>query len=223
VANPLTRGFLQDLQRVVALPDPIVEFGALQVEADQEGDLRPLFAGRPYTGTDFREGPGVDRVEDLRGLTFGDGEVGTAICLDTLEHCADPPLACRELARVTAPGGVCVISSVLLFGIHGYPQDFFRFTPEGFKTMLEQGFDRTWVGAIGHPDMPTWILGVGTKGVDLPPDGLDAFPALAGAQRDFEQARGHVRIGVVNHRPAELARALVRALPRLARERLRAR
>lgn len=224
MANPLTRAFLRELQDVVELPDPIVEFGALQVEHEQEGDLRPLFAGRPYVGTDFREGPGVDRVEDLRGLTFGDGEVGTAICLDTLEHCADPPLALRELARVTAPGGVCVISSVLLFGIHGYPQDFFRFTPDGFRTMLEQGFDRTWVGAIGHPDMPTWVLGVGAHGVDLPPTGsLAAFPSLARAQAEFEDAPGMVRLGVVNHRPRELAGALARALPRLARHRLRGR
>ncbi|HYF24138.1 MAG TPA: methyltransferase domain-containing protein [Baekduia sp.] len=220
MANPLTRAFLQEVRDRVALPDPIVEFGALQVEHEQEGDLRPLFAGRPYLGTDFRAGPGVDRVEDLRALTFADGEVGTAICLDTLEHCADPPLALRELARVTAPGGVCVISSVLLFGIHGYPQDFFRFTPEGFRAMLEQGFDQTWVGAVGHPDMPVWILGIGSHGVPLPPDGAGAFPSLARAQADFDAAEGHVKVGVVNHRPRDLAGALARALPRLARERL---
>ena len=62
--------------------------------------------------------------------------MGSALCLDTLEHCADPVAACRELARVTAPGGICVISSVMLFGIHGYPDDFFRFTPEAFRSML---------------------------------------------------------------------------------------
>lgn len=224
MANPLTRGFLVDLQRVVALPDPVVEFGALQVEAEQVNDLRPLFGGRPYVGTDFREGPGVDRVEDLRGLTFADGEVGTAICLDTLEHCADPPLAVRELARVTSrEGGVCIISSVLLFGIHGYPQDFFRFTPEGFRTMLEQGFDQVWVGAIGHPDMPTWIFGVGSHGTALPPDGLEAFPAMAEQQRRFEAGEGQVRLGVMRYRPGELVREAAPELLRLGRRRLRRR
>src|SRR3982074_329082 len=113
MAQPITRDFLSDLMAVVDLPEPIVEFGSLQVEAAQDGDLRPLFAGRDFTGTDFRPGPGVDRVEDLRALTFADGEVGTALCLDTLEHCEDPVQACRELARVVRPdGGVCVISSV---------------------------------------------------------------------------------------------------------------
>ena len=69
----------------------------MQVEPDQPDDLRPLFAGRDFIGTDIREGPGVDRVEDLRALSFADGEVGTALCLDTLEHCADPIAAAREL------------------------------------------------------------------------------------------------------------------------------
>jgi SAM-dependent methyltransferase len=223
MANRLTRAFVAELAGLVDLPDPIVEFGALQVEPGQDGDLRPLFAGRPYVGTDFREGPGVDRVEDLRALTLGDGEVGTALCLDTLEHCADPPMACRELARVTGPGGVCVISSVLLFGIHGYPQDFFRFTPEGFRALLQQGFERTWVGAVGHPDMPVWVFGLGSHGAALPADGLDAFPSLAAAQRRFDEAPDTVRLGVTRHPPGELLRAALPELGRLAARRLRRR
>ena len=79
MAQRLIRDFVGDLMRVLELPDPVVEFGALQVEADQDGDLRPLFAGRSYVGTDMREGPGVDRVEDLRALSFADGAVGTAL------------------------------------------------------------------------------------------------------------------------------------------------
>lgn len=221
MANALTRKFLEELQGLIELPDPIVEFGSMQVEDEQEGDLRPLFPGREYIGTDFREGPGVDRVEDLRGLTFGDEEVGTAICLDTLEHCADPPMACRELARVTKPGGVCVISSVMLFGIHGYPQDFFRFTPEGFRTMLEQGFDRTWVGAVGSPEMPTWVLGIGSKGVDLPPDGLSSFPTLQAQQEKYERGDDQVRVGIMRYHPRDLVKEAAPELVRLGRERLR--
>lgn len=220
MANPLTRDFVADLQQRIELPDPVVEFGSMQVEEFQEGDLRPLFRGRDYIGTDFREGPGVDRVEDLRGLTFSDGEIGTAICLDTLEHCADPPMACRELARVTAEGGICVISSVMLFGIHGYPQDFFRFTPEGFRTMLEQGFDDVFVTWFGHDGIPTWVFGVGAKGRDLPLSN-DDFPSLQRAQREYEDAPGQLRIGVMRHRPRELWREAKPELARLARERLR--
>ena len=222
MAAPITHTFVRDLLQVLPTPDPVWEFGALQVEQEwQEGDLRPLFAGRPYVGTDFREGPGVDRVEDLRGLTLADGEVGTAICLDTLEHCADPPQACRELARVTRrDGGVCVISSVMLFGIHGYPQDFFRFTPEGFRTMLEQGFEHVWVCGVGHPGIPTWVFGVGTHGVPLDLE-MDDLPGVAAAQRRYDEAPGELRVGVLRHRPRDLLREVAPELARLARARLR--
>ena len=221
MAQPLIREFLAELTQLIELPDPVVEFGSLQVEPGQDSDLRPLFGGRPFTGTDMREGPGVDRVEDLRGLTFADGSIGTALCLDTLEHCADPPLAGRELARVTAPGGVCVVSSVMLFGIHGYPDDYFRFTPEGMRAVLS-GFDDVWVCGMGHPDIPTQVIGVAAHGRAL---GLSRarFTSLETAQRRWEAGRGKVRIGVHNHPPGEVARALARAAPRLLRERLRAR
>jgi len=220
VAQPITRAFVHDLMAVVDLPDPVVEFGSLQVEPGQDGDLRPLFAGRPFTGTDVRPGPGVDRVEDLRALSLDDGSVGTAICLDTLEHCEDPPAAGRELARVVAPaGGVCVVTSVMLFGIHGYPEDYFRFTPAGLRALLA-GFDDVWVAGIGDPDIPSVVVGVGARGRALGLS-LERLPALAAAQRHWEQARDGVRIGPLRVPPRELARTLARELPRLARERLR--
>ena len=219
MAQPIIRSFLAELVAHTELPDPVVEFGSLQVEPGQDGELRPLFAGRSFTGTDMRPGPGVDRVEDLRALSFEDASVGTALCLDTLEHCADPPRAGRELARVVAPGGVCVVSSVMLFGIHGYPDDYFRFTPQGLAAVLSE-FDDVWVDGLGHPDIPTVVVGVAARGRRL---GLSrsAFPSLEAAQARWEAGAGGVRVGVHNHPPREVVGALVRSAPRLVRERLR--
>ena len=223
MAQPITRAFLEDLMAVLDLPDPVVEFGSLQVEAAQDIDLRRYFAGRPFTGTDFREGPGVDRVEDLRALTFGDGEVGTALCFDTLEHCADPPQACRELARVVRPdGGACVISSVMLFGIHGYPNDYFRFTPEGFRELLS-GFDDVRVCGIGHPDIPREILGVGVRGRSLGTLDLAVLPSVAAQQRIWDDPATGIPVGPLRVPPRELARTVVRELPGVLRARRRAR
>jgi SAM-dependent methyltransferase len=220
MAQPLAKELLRDLQRAVDMPDPVVEFGSLQVEPGQDGDLRSLFEGRPFTGTDMRPGPGVDRVEDLRSLSLEDGSVGTALCLDTLEHCEDPPQACRELARVTAPGGVCVISSVMLFGIHAHPSDYFRFTPEGFRSLLG-GFEAAWVTGIGDPAFPYAVIGVGRHGpLEL---SLDRLPTLRDAQRRFEAAEGKVSLGPLRPGPGELLGALARDAPRLLRERLRRR
>ena len=213
--------FMKDVSRSVELLEPIVEFGSLQVEPGQPNDLRPLFAGREFIGTDMREGPGVDRVADLRKLDFADGEIGTAVCLDTLEHCEDPLAACREMHRALGDGGVCVISSVMLFGIHGYPNDYWRFTPEGFRTLLSP-FDDVWVEGVGDPDIPFQVVGIGGKGRQLGVK-LDSFPSLAKAQARWERAEGEVRVGPFRMPLREMAGLLAREMPRAVRQRARAR
>ena len=223
MAQPITRGLVEDLLARLDLPDPVVEFGALQVEPGQRADLRDLFAGRSYVGTDYRDGPGVDRVEDLRALSFADASVGTAICLDTLEHCEDPPQACRELGRVVAPGGVCVIASVMLFGIHAYPGDFFRFTPEGFRSMLAGGgFDDVRVVGVGDPAIPREVFAIGAKGRSLGALDLAALPTVARAQAGHDDPGRGVPVGPLKVPPRELGRLLARELPRTLRARARA-
>lgn len=210
-----------ELDRLLSFPEPIVEFGSLQVEAGQPNDLRPLFQGREFIGTDIRTGPGVDRVEDLRSLSFGSGEVGTALCLDTLEHCEDPLTACRELHRVVRDGGLCVITSVMLFPVHGYPQDYWRFTPDGLALLLAP-FDDVWTAGVGHPELPTQVVGIGAKGREL---GLgdDRLRTLADAQTDWDRADGRIALGIVQLPVRQLLAALGRQLPRAAAQRAKAR
>ena len=218
---PLLRDFVADALALVETPDPVVEFGSLQVEAAQDADLRPLFAGRPFTGTDFRAGPGVDRVEDLRALTYEDGSVGTALCLETLEHCEDPFGAGRELARVVrSDGGVCLVSTPMLLGIHGYPEDYWRFTPEGLRVVLGD-FDAIWTAGLGDPEFPISVVAIAAHGRDLGDVSLDRLPRVAAAQHRYQAADRAVRWGPLRIPPRELARQLARELPRLAGARLR--
>src|SRR4051812_2681152 len=190
--QPLIRAFVEDALEVLDLPDPVVEFGSLQVEEEQDADLRPLFAGRDFTGTDFRAGPGVDRIEDLRSLTLADASVGTAICLETLEHVEDPLSACRELARVVAPGGICLVSTPFLLGIHGYPNDFFRYTPEALRSLLG-GFDAAWAAGVGDPEAPLWVFAVAVNGRPLD-IALDGLPRVSSLQRRWDRAEGKLRV-----------------------------
>lgn len=220
MAQQVIHDFVRDVAAALALLDPVVEFGSMQVEPGQPHDLRRLFAGHEYIGTDMREGPGVDRVEDLRRLSFADGEVGTALCTDTLEHCEDPVTACRELHRVVADGGLCIISSVMLFGIHGYPSDYFRFTPEGFRSLLAP-FDDVWVAGVGDPNIPFQVVGIGAKGRELDVS-LDSFPGLAAAQQSWEAAIGQVRIGPFRMTLGEFARMAAAEVPSAVRRRGRA-
>jgi SAM-dependent methyltransferase len=221
LAQQLIADFVTELAARMELAEPIVEFGSLQVEPGQPNDLRRLFAGRDFVGTDMRSGPGVDRVEDLRGLTFGDGEVGTVLCLDTLEHCADPAGACRELHRVVADGGLCVVSSVMFFPVHGYPADYWRFTPEGLRLLLTP-FDDVWACGVGHPELPMQVVAVAAKGRSLGL-GPEPFATLTRAQHDWNRAEGKIRLGVLHVPVGEMARTLATELPRAAAQRAAAR
>jgi SAM-dependent methyltransferase len=219
--QPVVRAFVEDALEVLDPPDPVVEFGARQVEPQQahDADLRSLFAGRDFTGTDLHPGPGVDRIEDLRRLTLADTSVGTAICLETLEHCDDPLAACHELARVVRPGGVAIVSAPFLLGIHAYPEDFFRFTPAGMRSLLA-GFDSVWAAGVGDPSAPLWVFALATRARALDVS-LDRMPRLREAQARWERAEGVVRVGPLQIPPTELARTAGRELVRLARTRRR--
>jgi hypothetical protein len=61
------------------------------------------------------------------------------------------------------PDGIAVISSVMDFPIHDYPHDYWRFTPEAFKSILRP-FSSSFVGFQGRQSFPHTIVGIGFKG-----------------------------------------------------------
>ncbi|MGH8986214.1 MAG: class I SAM-dependent methyltransferase [Acidimicrobiia bacterium] len=129
--------FARDIAENLPIAEPLVEVGARAAEGHEDiADLRPMFGADEHIGCDIQEGPGVDRIEDVHELSFADESVGTVICLETLEHVADPIRAMQEMHRVLRPGGVLAISSIMFFPIHEHPWDFWRFTPEGFERLL---------------------------------------------------------------------------------------
>ena len=156
------------------LAGPIYEFGSLQVQDDPAlEDLRPLFPGLDYVGCDMRAGPGVDKVLDLHAIDLPDSSVGTVVTMDTFEHVEFPRQAISEIHRILKPDGHVIMSSVMDFPIHGYPNDYWRFTPEGFRSLL-QDFTRSYVGSYGaREDFPQVIVGVGFMGPAGPNDGFE--------------------------------------------------
>ena len=166
------RQTIKDLVSIVAatipIRGPIYEFGALQVPG-QEGfaDLRQYFPKKKYVGADMREGPGVDKLLDLHDIDLPSESVGTILCFDTLEHVEYPHQALEQIHRILKPDGIAVISSVMDFHIHDYPYDYWRFTPEAFKSILKP-FAVSFVGFAGREDFPHTVIGIGFKGT-LPP------------------------------------------------------
>lgn len=162
--RPAVLEFARDVAGHLPIAEPLVELGARAAEG-QEGiaDLRGIFGAAEHIGCDIQEGLGVDRIEDIHALTFDDDSVGTIICLETLEHVADPLRAVQEMHRVLRPGGVLAISSLMFFPIHAHPWDFWRFTPEGFDLLLKP-FESSYVVAQGWDLMPEGVFGIGVKG-----------------------------------------------------------
>ena len=142
---------------------PVYEFGAYQVEAAPENcDLRPLLAEKQYVGCDMRAGPGVDKVLDLHQIDLPDNSIGTVFLMDTLEHVEYPHQAMAEVHRILKPDGLVVMSSVLDFFIHETPHDYWRFTPDGFRSLLKH-FRHSHVGYYGRAIFPHTLVGIGFK------------------------------------------------------------
>lgn len=144
-------------------PGPVLEFGAFQVEGQEEyADLRGLFPGRDYVGCDMRPGPGVDRVEDVSSMTFGNGSAGSVLCIETFEHVFEVRKAFDEVHRVLKPGGLFVITSPLNFRIHAYPDDYWRMTPSCLRRMLEP-YEGRLVGHQGYHKFPHTVMALAAK------------------------------------------------------------
>lgn len=171
--RPAVLEFARDVAAGFPIGAPLVELGARAAEGQEDiADLRSIFRATEHIGCDIQPGQGVDRIEDIHDLTFEDGSVGTVICLETLEHVADPLRAVQEMHRVLRPGGVLAISSLMFFPIHAHPWDYWRFTPEGFDLLL-QPFESRLVVAQGWDLMPEGVFGIGVKGpADLRPEQL---------------------------------------------------
>ena len=112
------------------------DYGAVQV-------LRSIFGDKDtYVGVDMQEGDGVDVVLDftqefenidakLHGVRFG-----TIFCMSVMEHCAQPFKMAENLTALLKPGGRICLSVPFSWKFHGFPSDYWRFTPEGVKKLF---------------------------------------------------------------------------------------
>lgn len=158
------KAFCQLTAETFDCPGPVYEFGSYQVEGQVDyADLRGMFPGQKYVGCDMRPGPGVDRVEDVSAISLDDNSAGTVLCIETFEHVFEVRRAFDEVFRVLKPGGLFVITSPLNFRIHGYPDDYWRMTPNCLRRMLEP-YGARLSGFQGYHKFPHSVMGLAFKG-----------------------------------------------------------
>jgi hypothetical protein len=127
---------------------PILEIGSRHYAKESANDFRRLFPEKEFIGADMSAGENVDVVVDftapspviaeaLKGRRFR-----TIICLSVLEHVRDIFSFSRNLSDNVEPGGILFLSVPFAWRFHGYPSDYWRFSPEAV-TYLFPSFDFT--------------------------------------------------------------------------------
>ncbi len=123
---------------------PVLEIGSKDYGSTP--DLRVLFPGIDYIGVDMEAGKGVDCVLDLTAplaeldCALGGKRFRTMFCFSVMEHCRNPFRMAENLTGLMAPGGRLFLSVPFVWEVHGFPSDYWRFTPDGLKVLFE-GFD----------------------------------------------------------------------------------
>ncbi|MBI4902301.1 MAG: class I SAM-dependent methyltransferase [Acidobacteria bacterium] len=108
-----------------------------------EGKYRHHFAHTRYTGVDLAVGDmswdysGLDVVGDLSALPMADGTFEACLNIVTLEHVREPGAVVREMARVLKPGGRLLMAVPQDWEVHQSPNDYFRYTRYGLRTLLQ--------------------------------------------------------------------------------------
>ena len=79
-----------------------------------------------------------DIVADAHHLPFKDNEFEVVLSTEMLEHVKNPFQVERELHRVTAPGGMLILSTRFVFPLHDTPHDYWRYTKYGLQELFQK-------------------------------------------------------------------------------------
>ena len=193
--NNFLRGVADAAAEIFEMPGPILEVGSYQVAGQESiADLRSLFPGKKFIGTDMRDGYGVDQVENVQSLSFDDNSMGTVIAMNVFEHVEKFWLGFNEIQRVLRPDGVALISCPFYFHIHDYPSDYWRFTPEALDSLFDTAPVKIlgWHGAKARP-ANVWMLAFGKD-----------YPTV----QESHRVAFHNKIKDYAHEPVQLSRRI---------------
>lgn len=74
---------------------------------------------------------------DMQSMPYEDNTFDYVVSDQVLEHVKKPWIAVDEVHRVLKPNGLVVLTTCLMNYVHGVPDDYFRFTPDGLRSLCE--------------------------------------------------------------------------------------
>lgn len=116
----------------------ILDVGSLDVN----GSLRYIIESckpKEYVGVDMIKGKGVDVVCDAKDLVkeFGREKFDVVIATELLEHVKDWQSAISNIKNVCKPNGIMLVTTKMpKFPFHAYPDDYWRFTAQDFRSIF---------------------------------------------------------------------------------------
>lgn len=78
-------------------------------------------------------------------------------CFEVLEHLTDPRQAFINMAELLKPGGYLILSTPQYWHIHGWPNDYFRYTSSGLRLLAKNaGLKEVALWPMGGPCLMIW-------------------------------------------------------------------
>ena len=104
-------------------------------------------------------GQAAELLADCHDLPFESASLQAVVSTGMLEHVAEPSRVLTEVRRVLRDGGLVYLEVPFLQGYHADPDDYWRFTQNGLRLLLEQsGFDVEESGShMGPASAMCWI------------------------------------------------------------------
>lgn len=119
-------------------PLKVIDIGSYDVN----GTYRPLFKqpNWTYCGVDLEAGPGVEVVlQSPYRFPFSSGSIDLVVSGQAFEHVEYFWMTWLEMLRVLKPGGRIFLIAPSRGPEHRYPQDCWRFYPDGYRALAKYG------------------------------------------------------------------------------------
>ena len=95
------------------------------------------FKNKDVIRLNIHPGENIDVVSDGTHYPFDDETFDKIMLRCLLEHVEDPKIILKETTRILKPKGKIVIEVPFINPIHAAPDDFYRFTPNGLKKIIQ--------------------------------------------------------------------------------------
>lgn len=131
-------------ERIGEIENPrILELGSRVVTKEALRYMLELNFPHEYAGLDIHEGPNVDVVCDAHELSsvFPHDHFDVVMSKAVFEHLAMPWKVVLEINKILKPNGLLFINTLQTFPLHEKPWDFWRFSDEAWKILLNR-----WTG-----------------------------------------------------------------------------